>query len=165
MESLVIDSKKKLITGPEILAQYVYHNDTAADPNIPKNDVLTALAAEASLPNTDIIQVGNTVYMGHYGEGEDSKKMVGRAFNIDTARNFAINGFKYFTYLQERGFTHYTTSFSTPVYLNAFKLFQRRIERDEGDTVISVSQSEDDPNTFVVYMLIGKQPLSEGLLR
>ena len=157
----LVDSSKKLLAGPEIIASAVA--------NMPPSKyssaaILTTIAGETTLPDTDIIQIGNTVFLAHYGEGENRHKMVGRAFNMDPARNFVKNGFKYFDYLQRKGYTHYSTSFTGPVFLNAFKVFKRRLE--QGDTQVYIGRREtDEPakDKSEIYVRIGKEPLSRGL--
>jgi hypothetical protein len=86
--------------------------------------------------------------------------MVGRAFNVDTGRNFIINGFKYFTYLQKKKITHYTTTFDGPVYLNAFKLFKRRADQQDTEIAIGKYRGTDE---YVVFIKLGKEPLARGL--
>jgi len=152
------DSNEKLLPGPEIVAQSVYNQPQVKySPDV----VMNAIAAETTLPNTDIIQVGNTVFMGHTGTGKNKHKMVGRAFNADTGLNFVKNAFKYTRYLQEKGITHYSTTFTGPVFLNAFKVFQRRARGT--DTEIGIGRLKKDPNQFVVYMRIGKEPIAKGV--
>ena len=87
--------------------------------------------------------------------------MVGRAFNADLGRNFVVNGFKYFTYLQKKKITHYTTTFEGSMFLNAFKIFQRRAKKQ--DTEIGIGRLKRSPNTYVVFIRLGKEPLAEGL--
>ena len=153
----LVDSKEKLLGGPEIIAQSIYSMDNLP---YPKEAILASIAAETTLPNTDIVQIGNTVFVSHVGKGKNSKKMVGRAFNVDTGRNFVKNGFKYFTYLQKRGITHYTTEFDGPVFLNGFKIFKRRAKQQ--DTQIGIGM-DPETNQYVVYMRLGKEPLARGL--
>jgi hypothetical protein len=153
----LVNSKEKLLNGPEIVAQSAYN---MADMKYPKEAVLGAVAAEFTLPETDLVQIGNTVFVGHTGKGKNKKKMVGRAFNVDTGRNFIVNGFKYFTYLQQKGITHYSTEFTGPVFLNGFKLFKRRA--DQQDTKIEIGKYRDT-DKYVVFMRLGKKPLMRGL--
>lgn len=153
----MVNSKEKLLNGPEIVAQSVYN---MPDMKYPKEVILGSLASEFTLPNTDLVQIGNTVFVGHTGKGKNKKKMVGRAFNVDTGRNFIINGFKYFTYLQKQGITHYTTQFTGPVFLNGFKLFKRRADQQDTQIAIGKMRNSDE---YVVYMKLGKEPLMRGL--
>ena len=131
----LVNSRERLLKGPEIVAMSAYN---IPDLKYPKEVVLAAVAREFTLPQTDLVQIGNTVFVGHTGKGKSRKKMVGRAFNVDTGRNFIVNGFKYFTYLQQKGITHYTTEFYGPVFLNGFKLFKRRA--DQQDTEIAIGK-------------------------
>ena len=155
---IVVDSKEKLLPGPEIVAQTIYNMPQMKFSN---EAVMGAIAAETNLPDTDIVQIGNTVFLAHRGKGPNKNKMVGRAFNVDTGRNFAVNGFKYFTYLQQKGITHYTTIFDGPVFLNAFKIFQRRAKKQ--DTEIGIGRLRKYPNKYVVFIRLGKEPLAKGL--
>lgn len=153
----LVNSKERLLKGPEIVAMSAME---ATGLKYPKEVLLGAVAAEFTLPRTDLVQIGNTVFVGHTGKGKNKKKMVGRAFNVDTGRNFIINGFKYFTYLQKNGITHYTTTFDGPVFLNGFKLFKRRA--DQQDTEIAIGKYRNT-DTYVVFMRLGKEPLMRGL--
>tara|TARA_R110000803_G_scaffold89873_1_gene157144 strand:- start:1464 stop:1931 length:468 start_codon:yes stop_codon:yes gene_type:complete len=153
----LVDSKEKLLNGPEIVAMAAYN---MPDLKYPKEVILAAVGMEFTLPRTDLVQIGNTVFVGHLGKGKDKKKMAGRAFNVDTGRNFIVNGFKYFTYLQEKGITHYTTEFTGPVYLNAMKLFKRRA--DQQDTEMAIGKYRNN-GRYVVFVRLGKKPLARGL--
>jgi hypothetical protein len=148
------DSNEKLLEGPEIVARSVQNTPGEYNASVS----LAAIAAELTMPGIDVVQIGNTVFVGHLGKGKDSKKMSGRAWNVDTGRNFIMNGFKYFTYLQKRGITHYSTSFDGPVFLNAFRVFQKRVK--QLDTEIGVGRLKNDPNTYVAFIRLGKEPLS-----
>jgi hypothetical protein len=152
------DSKEKLLPGPEIVAQTIYNQPML---NYTPEALIGAVAAESTLPNTDIVQIGNTVFIAHTGKGKNKRKMVGRALNVDTGRNFVVNGFKYFTYLQQKGVTHYTTTFTGPVFLNAFKIFQRRAKKQ--DTEIGIGRLKKYPDMYVVFIRLGKEPLAKGL--
>jgi hypothetical protein len=155
---VIVDSNEKILPGPEIVAQTIYNMPQMKFSN---EAVMAAIAAETNLPNTDIVQIGNTVFLAHRGKGPNKKKMVGRAFNVDTGRNFTVNGFKYFTYLQQKGVTHYTTFFDGPVFLNAFKIFQRRAKKQ--DTEIGIGRLEQYEDKYVVFIKLGKEPLAKGL--
>jgi len=75
---------------------------------ISKEAMLLGLAKEISMPNVDQTQVGNTVFIGHRGKGANKNKMFGRAFNVDTARNYTDNFVKYLKVLQQKRITHYS---------------------------------------------------------
>jgi hypothetical protein len=109
-----------------------------------------------SMPRSDTVQFGNTVYLSHRGKGKNSKKMVGRAFNVDTGKNFVNNSLRYINYLQKKGITHYTTWFNGDDFLNGFRIFQRMTKGS--DTQIGIARRED--SGYIVYTKIGKEPIA-----
>jgi len=144
---MIVDSNKKVLTTPEIIAASV--NQIGFPEDIPLEAVLLSIAKEGSLETADTIQIGNTVFLGQTGTGKNKNKMVGRAFNIDTGKNFVESGFKYFDYLREKGITHYSTWFTEDTFLNAFRVFQRRTDKDgSGSTAIGKLKS----GGYVVYL-------------
>lgn len=103
----VVDSKQEPLPAPTILTMVVKQLDLGDTPEA----TLLGLAKEISMPNVDQTQVGNTVFLGHRGKGPNKNKMVGRAFNVDTARNYIDNYVKYLKVLQQKGITHYSIDF------------------------------------------------------
>ena len=97
----IVNSKERLLEGPVILGMAASNDKQTTDQYSP-DQYLAFLASEMTIPGTDAVQIGNTVFIGHKGKGKNKRKMVGRAFNVDTGRNFNLNGFKYFTYLQKK---------------------------------------------------------------
>lgn len=155
----VVDSSKEQVVGPNIILMAV--EDQVKD--VPKPQAMAAIAAEISLPSTDVVQFGNTVFITHIGSKEDNKhKAWGRALNIDTARNFVENGFTFFTHLQSLGITRYTTWYDGSTYDSAFKAFQRIARRQakskEGRTEI-ILQRNPKLNKTVAFVRLGKDPL------
>ena len=69
--------------------------------------MLASVAKETTMENADVVQVGNTVFIGHKGKGANKSKMVGRAFNVDTGRNFINNILNYLNYLQNKKLCNY----------------------------------------------------------
>lgn len=159
----IVNSKERLLEGPVILGMAASNDKQTTDQYSP-DQYLAFIASEMTIPGTDAVQIGNTVFIGHKGKGKNKRKMVGRAFNVDTGRNFILNGFKYFTYLQKKKVTHYMTTFRTPVFLNAFKLFDRRAQQQNSDTLFSIGKVKGT-DEYVVYIHLGKKPLMGPLLR
>ena len=104
----VVDSKQEPLPAPTILTMVAGQLNLGG--NTPEAALL-GLAKEVSMPNVDQTQVGNTVFVGHRGKGPNENKMVGRAFNVDTARNYIDNYVKYLKVLQQKGITHYSIDF------------------------------------------------------
>ncbi|MEK9895178.1 MAG: hypothetical protein VW518_01950 [Burkholderiaceae bacterium] len=148
-----VDSKETLLDGPTIVARHVRNTLK----RYPQGVSMAAMAVEFTRPDIDVVQIGNTVFIGHLGKGKNAKKMVGRALNVDTGKNFMTNGAKYFTYLQKRGITHYSTMFESPIFLNIFRLLQRQAHK--GDTQVGIGRLKRSPNTYVAFVRLGKEPL------
>ncbi len=155
----IVDSRQKKLEGPDILVMAAYSNNgasAAVGEVYPPGTALAAIAKEMSMPRSDTVQFGNTVYLSHRGEGKNSKKMVGRAFNVDTGKNFVNNSLRYINYLQKKGITHYTTWFNGDDFLNGFRVFQRMTKGS--DTQIGIARRED--SGYIVYTKIGKEPIA-----
>ena len=105
----MVDSKEKLLKTPEIVLISAQDIGTG---DIPLPSALASVAKEGTLPNADTVQIGNTVFLAHRGEGKNKNKMFGRAFNADTARNYISNLVKYFNHLNNKGITHYSAQFN-----------------------------------------------------
>ena len=158
----IVDSNDRKLEGPEVLVLAANSNNGAAASigNVYPPDVAFAtIAQELNMPSADIRQYGNTVFIGHRGKGQNRNKMVGRALNVDTGRNFVNNSLEYIRYLQKRGITHYTTWFNGEGFLNAFRVFQRFTKGT--DTQIGIGKRPD--NGYIVYIRIGRKPIPESL--
>ena len=90
----VINSKKQMLDPPAIIVKSAKMQDTQG---LNDTQLLGAVGAQMSLPNASTVQVGNTVFLTFFGKTpETNKKAVGRAFNVDTGKNFINNGFQFF---------------------------------------------------------------------
>ena len=81
--------------------------------------------------------------------------MVGRAFNVDTGRNFIRNMLNYLGYLQSKKFTHYASQFKGDTYLPAMRVLEKRLADKDSD--VAVGRSKD--GQYVVFINLGKEPL------
>ena len=120
----VVDSAEKELSPPEIMTTAAAELDLKG---VTVEATMIGLAHEVSLPDVDLTQVGNTVFVGHRGKKEQKTKMVGRAFNVDTARNFVNNYVKYLTVLQEKGITHYSIDFDGEELVPIAKAVGKRV--------------------------------------
>tara|TARA_R110000744_G_scaffold29161_1_gene69865 strand:+ start:2716 stop:3063 length:348 start_codon:yes stop_codon:yes gene_type:complete len=98
------------------------------------------IAKEGSLENADMTQFGNTVFLGHTGT-TSTTKMIGRALNVDTARNFVANVLEYIRYLQDKGITHYATQISDDKLLGVFKIVKKKLEAKDSAVRILPTKS------------------------
>ena len=150
-----IDSNQEKIAPGQVMAIAAKQLN---EDNIPVEAMLASVAKETAMENADIVQVGNTVFLGHKGKGANKSKMVGRAFNVDTGRNFINNMVNYLGYLQSKKFTHYASQFKGDTYLPAMRVLEKRLA--DKDSNVAVARSQD--NQYVVYINLGKEPLGVG---
>lgn len=115
------DSKERKLSIPEIVSQAMATQNTTG---LPIQTVLVAFVKEASMPNTEVKQYGNTVFITHFSKDKDLA--VGRALNIDTARNFLDNGEEYFRGLVRGGTRKFVAQFDQKSFATAFATFKRR---------------------------------------
>jgi len=120
----VVDSAEKELSPPEIMTTAAAELDLKG---VTVEAAMIGLAHEVSLPDVDLTQVGNTVFVGHRGKKEQKTKMVGRAFNVDTARNFVNNYVEYLTELQNKGITHYSIDFDGEGLVPVAKAVGKRV--------------------------------------
>ena len=154
----VVNSRKQKLPGPNIIAMSI--EELVKD--VPKDKALAAIAKETTMPNTDVVQFGNTVFITHVNE--EKSKSWGRAFNVDTAKNFVANGFRFFTHLQEMGIKRYISNYEGTIYDPAVEVWKRRaemqeVEDEEDRTVIQKAYSEKHGQT-VVAIKLGTEPLA-----
>ena len=88
----VVDSKERPLPAPTVITTALGELDLG---NITPAAAMAGIAKEMTMKDTDMVQIGNTVFIGHRGKGENKDLMWGRALNIDTAQNFVANGLNY----------------------------------------------------------------------
>lgn len=135
-----VDSRKDQLSISEIIAQSVYNN---LPEGVPPYAAILAIIQEGSMPHTEVKQYGNTVFITHFGEDKDLA--VGRALNIDTAKNFIINGEEYFRDLVRGGTTKWVAQFDQKSFVTALMAFKRKpittdMEMWIGETVTGKTQ-------------------------
>lgn len=150
----VIDSNERKLSPPEIIIAALINLGSG---DYTPQEGLAAVAVEIDQPNTDLLELGNTVFIGHRGTGKSKHKMWGRGLTVDTAQNFISAGLKYFTHLQELGITQYITEYDGAVYDSAFKTWKRY--GDRADTKIAVGRLSDGNSK--AFVELGVIPLSK----
>ena len=133
----VVNSDKEELPPASIIAIYVDGTDKRGRST---HEILMMIAKEGSLENSDMIQFGNTVFLGHTGT-TSTTKMIGRALNVDTARNFVANVLEYVRYLQDKGITHYATQISDDKLLGVFKIVKKKLEAKDSAVRILPTKS------------------------
>lgn len=154
----VVDSRKQKLPGPNVVAMAI--EELVKD--VPKDKALAAIAKETTMPNTDVVQFGNTVFITHFND--NMSKSWGRAFNVDTARNFVSNGFRFFTHLQDMGVKHYVSSYKGTVYDSAVLAWKKRadsqeVDNEEDRTMIQKGFAKSKGET-VIFIKLGTEPLA-----
>jgi len=157
----VVDSTQEQLPGPVIIAMSV--EQLHQQEGLPKQALMLSIAKETTMEDADVVQIGNTVFLTHLQEQKGKLYGVGRAFNVDTARNFVDNGFKFFTYLQEKGVQQYITYYRGSIYDQAFDAFKRRADRQAIQyggtrTKFVMRPAKNGAETYVV-ITFGTEPL------
>jgi hypothetical protein len=84
---------------------------------------MPAVVAEMKQPNTDVKQMGNTLFIMHMGKDGQS---FFKALNADTAKNFVDSSNKYIVYAKnELGQKLLVTEFKDPAISTLFKLISK----------------------------------------
>ena len=110
----MVDSKKEKLNFAKIAA-IAFENTRLT---VPKKFAMTGVLAEANQPNTDVKQIGNTVFILH--EGENGQGFF-KALNADTAANFVTNSKKYVVYAKnEMQMNVLVTEFTDPAISKLF---------------------------------------------
>jgi hypothetical protein len=151
-----INSNDKKLPSPEIIVKTL---EQIGSGDHPLATALAIIAKEGTLDTADIVQFGNTVFLANRGVGANKNKMVGRAFNVDTGKNYLSNCLEYLRYLHEKGITHYTTTFEGPEVLKLMQLLQKLVE--DIDTDIYIGRAED--GSYIGYCRLGKDPLPKDI--
>jgi len=154
----VIDSKEELVPESRVIVLSVDQLNTKH----PLPTALAIIAKEGSMPSADTKQFGNTVFLTHRGVGENQNKTVGRAFNIDTARNYINNVLVYLEYLRVGGITHYTTMFSGSEVFKLIKIIERTLENST-DTVVFIKEATKSDSEYMAFVKFGKQRIPESI--
>ena len=149
----VVDSKERPLPAPTVITTALGELDLGG---ITPAAAMAGIAKEMTMKDTDMVQIGNTVFIGHRGKGENKDLMYGRALNIDTAQNFVANGLKYFTHMQKIGVKRYVSDYDGAIYDSAFKAWKRYA--DKLDTKIAVGRKATGGSR--AYVTLGKLPLN-----
>ena len=151
----VVDSKERPLPAPTIITTALGELDLGG---ITPAAAMAGIAKEMTMKDTDMVQIGNTVFIGHRGKGDNKDLMWGRALNIDTAQNFVANGLKYFTHMQKIGVKRYVSDYDGAIYDSAFKAWKRYA--DKLDTKIAVGRKATGGSR--AYVTLGKLPLNRA---
>ena len=153
-----IDSKKEKVPTEVVFLLAIDQIGSKYDPAT----TMAIIAREGSMPSADTVQFGNTVFLAHRGKGDNYNKMVGRAFNIDTARNFIENVLQYLEYLRKKGITHYTALFSGDLILKLVKILEKVINTNSDSTVF-IRNRETGDDEYAGFIKFGSDSIPESV--
>ena len=142
------NSNNNKLPSAEIIAKTLQQ---IGSKQVPFATALAIVAKEGSLETADSIQIGNTVFLAHRGKDANSNKMVGRAFNVDTGKNYIRNALEYMEYLHKKGITHYTTMFEGSEVLKMLQFIQRTVKNIDTNIYIGRRKS----GGYIAYCKFG----------
>ncbi len=155
MTQTVVDSKQEPLPAPTVINMALGGVDFE---RLTPAAGIAGIAKELTMDNVDVLQVGNTVFIGHRGKGKNKDLMWGRAINIDTAQNFINNGLRYLTHLQRIGIKRYVAEYKGDTLDNAFKVWKRYA--DKADTTVAVGRLSDGNSK--AFITLGDIPLTRA---
>ena len=150
----IVDSNQKQLDIHTIIIMAV-NNLNTGDKSL--KEVLASIITEAQQKTCEVVNIGNTVFIGHRGKDKNKTKMVGRPLNVDTGRNYIKNMLKYIAYIQGQGITHYSSQFNNESLLPAMRVMDKRLQDTDTELIVIPTKN----NKHVVLIKIGEEPLSE----
>ena len=136
-----IDSKKEKVPTEVVFVLAIDQIGSKYDPAT----TMAVIAREGSMPSADTVQFGNTVFLAHRGKGDNYSKMVGRAFNIDTARNFIENVLQYLDLI-----------------LKLVKILEKVINTNSDSTVF-IRNRETGDDEYAGFIKFGSESIPESV--
>lgn len=146
----MVNSDERQLGIPEIFVEAM------REQNVPRDQyaaTLVSFAKEASLPNTDLRNFGNTLFLSHIKEKNGTKVAFGRALNADIARNYLQNGEAFFKFLISEKVDYYITFYSDPRLDIIFRYIQRPEVQKRVGGKATVTTRKNKTSTAVVVQI------------
>jgi hypothetical protein len=113
------DSRKVKLNPAQIISVALENTQS----KYPANVAMPAILTELSQPNSDVKQIGNTLFSLHKG---DAGQGFFKAFNADTAPNFVQNSKEYVVYAKnDLGMNLLVTEFEDPAISTLFHVIAK----------------------------------------
>jgi hypothetical protein len=145
---MLVDSKQQKLQMQDIVKTSVEETESKYDPKT----AFLAIIKETTLPDTDVLQIGNTLFIVH--GTEEPRHGFFRALNADTAQNYLDNSLEFTKKAyDELGYDVLTTQFEDPTLLNIFKY----IGKDQPANMGYMVQKSEDGKTHQVTVTLGKR--------
>lgn len=117
--SKMVNSKDRVLNSAEIIMIALENTKSKYPPKV----AYPAIVAEMSQPNTDIKQLGNTMFILHKA---DEDQAFFKALNADVAPNFLDSSRKYVVYAKkELGLKILVTQFEDPAISTLFHMIAK----------------------------------------
>jgi hypothetical protein len=117
--SKMVDSRQQKLDFAQIAVIALENTRSPA----PQGFAMPAILTEVNQPNTDVKQMGNTVFILHAG---DNGKGFFKALNADVPQNFLDNSKKYVVYAKKNlGMNVLVTEFNDPAISTLFHAIAR----------------------------------------
>ena len=100
----MVDSRERKLNSAEIVHIALENTRSKHSPGV----AFPAILTEMSQPNTDVKQIGNTIFILHKG---DNGQGFFKALNADTANNFLQSSRQYVVYTKKSGMNTLVTDF------------------------------------------------------
>ena len=143
-----VDSKQKKLSILEILDLASQQVHTSKFPR-----TLAIWIVLGEMRRKDVVQFGNTIFLSEvFPQSDGSNKMIGRAFNVDKARNFIQNGLKYHEYMKSKNVSEYITKFEGKILIPAMRIFKKITDT----TTTEVFLNKLSENNHSVIVKVGK---------
>ena len=141
----IVDSNQKQLDIHTILIMAADNLNTG---DKPLKEMLASIITEAQQKTCEVVNIGNTVFIGHKGKDKNKTKMVGRPLNVDTGKNYIKNMLKYISRLVR----HKNESL-----LPAMRVMDKRLQDTDTELIVIATKN----NKYVVLIKIGEELLSE----
>lgn len=151
---MLVDSKQEILSISEIL------NAAIDEQKVPKKMVTAtklAFIKESGMPDTDVRQFGNTVFISHIKEKNGMKVAFGRPLNADTGKNFLENVEEYIQFLMDNKVNYFVSSYKDKAMDSVLNYIQRPEVQERVGTKLNVKTKPSKDQTMVLVELGGLQ--------
>ena len=119
-----VDSKQRKLNLTEIVQISGYNQGAEYD----LRDLMMRIVAELSMPDTQHMIFGNTLFIINKGEGRNGYM---RALNADAAQNFLESSKKFADAAYMLGYDNLYTEFEEPSFIQVFQIISKNPPRQE----------------------------------
>ena len=146
-----IDSKQKLLSGPNLLAEYFAKASEVT--KMSRGSAALAMqrtTLEMAAPNSNYIQIGNTAFVTMMGTKKGKGKGVTKIYNVDTPFNLMANILKYNNYMVDKNVTEAIFPFrSFTVVAKLVAMAAKTIEKMGGGMVLTKGKKSGQVSVLI----------------